>query len=443
MSKPFDYSKWDNIEISDDETEEIHPNIDKESWFRMKHRSRIEREEREEADKKKIHKEMSIAKLRMEEIQATLKSIANDSDSDDELEDVDGLEAELKSLQAANQARQDKLLDYEKNKKWNVDNMCHVVEERTIVNPKAGTSQFSETGYALPDDEEPKQPKVKTRDPEDVDTLGQKVGDVKIFGSSDGSAKKDAVTVLKDPTASEKLKSVPAPPQPQPIVPKTKPATGPDPASVAMLSYHEFTEKYADLCEKFMTMTSLEKSREFLMLHGSILLQENASNYLLLASLEDEMNGFRDKMKLTARQSQLVSNITELAKTMKQHPGNVIMPFFKRLEEREHLMGFTQGLEAFVQNIIKRAVVKKKEIDEEREREAEQTVDLQDIPLEERLGPGGLDPVEVFESLPERMQAAFESRETEELKKALMEMPAEEAEYHMKRCVASGLWNEN
>lgn len=54
MSKPFDYSKWDNIELSDDE-DDVHPNIDKESWFRMKHRSRVEREEAEEADKKKIH----------------------------------------------------------------------------------------------------------------------------------------------------------------------------------------------------------------------------------------------------------------------------------------------------------------------------------------------------------------------------------------------------
>lgn len=57
MSKPFDYSKWDNIELSDDE-DDVHPNIDKESWFRMKHRSRVEREEREEADKKKIHEEV-------------------------------------------------------------------------------------------------------------------------------------------------------------------------------------------------------------------------------------------------------------------------------------------------------------------------------------------------------------------------------------------------
>jgi len=58
MSKPFDYSKWDNIELSDDE-EDCHPNIDKDSWFRMKHRSRVEREENEEKDKARIRKEVS------------------------------------------------------------------------------------------------------------------------------------------------------------------------------------------------------------------------------------------------------------------------------------------------------------------------------------------------------------------------------------------------
>ncbi len=40
--KAFDYSKWDKIELSDDE-EDLHPNIDKDSWFRWKHQARVER----------------------------------------------------------------------------------------------------------------------------------------------------------------------------------------------------------------------------------------------------------------------------------------------------------------------------------------------------------------------------------------------------------------
>jgi cell division cycle protein 37 len=59
MSKGFDYSKWDNIELSDDE-DDVHPNIDRESWFRMKHRSRVEREEGEDKDKQKIRQDVSV-----------------------------------------------------------------------------------------------------------------------------------------------------------------------------------------------------------------------------------------------------------------------------------------------------------------------------------------------------------------------------------------------
>jgi len=458
MSKGFNYSKWDNIELSDDE-DDVHPNIDRESWFRMKHRSRVEREEREEIEKKKISVETKGDKLRIEEITRTLESIKNGDDSDDELEDVDGLEAEVEALQKNEKSRKERLDEMERNRKWNVDNMCKMVEDRTIVNPKAGESAFSSSGYALPsdgdvagvddsydDDDDDDTKKVETNKVEEAiptttatttahDTNSETTVTKKKDSTSASSSSTTSTTATTTATTNKK--------KVEPSKPK-KPKAGPTPASIAMLSYHEFTEKYSGLVEEFMVISSLAKSKEFLIQHGNILLQENASNYLLLASLEDEMNGLRDKMRLTARQSQLISNITELAKSLKSHPGNVIAPFFKRMEEKEHLGGFNKGWEGFVQNLIKRAVVKRKEIDEENEQErVEGGADLQDVPKEERLGPGGLDPVEVFESLPLIMQEAFESRDTEELKKALLNMPPDEAELHMKRCVDSGLWNQN
>lgn len=432
MSKPFDYSKWDNIELSDDE-DDVHPNIDRESWFRMKHRSRVEREEREEADKKKIKAEMENANLRIMELTKTLESMEAGEDSDDELEDKDGLEAELDALKSANKARQEKLDTYEKNKKWNVDNMCHVVEERTIVNPRAAENKFTDSGYAIPPEE-----KSTVIDPGSATSQA-----IEPVPTAEITKNIEHKSSEKTPNEQNQAASVASKPTVQTVKPAPAPVkkvSGPSHASISMLSYHDFVEKYADIMEDFMKISSLDDSRDFLIQHGDIMLQENASNYLLLASLEDEMNGFREKMRLTARQSQLISNIAELAKTMKTHPGNVIIPFFKRLEEKVHFDGFMVGLENFVQNLIKRAVVKRKEMDEERARE--EGIDLKDIPKEERLGPGGLDPVEVFESLPVSMQEAFESRDTEKLKKALLEMTPEEAETHMKRCVDAGLWNE-
>lgn len=152
MSKPFDYSKWDKIELSDDE-EDVHPNIDRESWFRMKHRSRVEREEHEDKDKKRINEEMEKANQRIKMLGRDLKKIEKqkqeDSDSDDDdLDDTEAIKIEIEELKTQNQTRQAKLDDYEKNKKWNVDNMFEVKEERTVINKDAGKSNYTGAGFA-------------------------------------------------------------------------------------------------------------------------------------------------------------------------------------------------------------------------------------------------------------------------------------------------------
>ena len=36
MSKGIDYSKWDNIQLSSDDDEDCHPNIEKFTWRRLR-----------------------------------------------------------------------------------------------------------------------------------------------------------------------------------------------------------------------------------------------------------------------------------------------------------------------------------------------------------------------------------------------------------------------
>jgi cell division cycle protein 37 len=71
---------------------------------------------------------------------------------------------------------------------------------------------------------------------------------------------------------------------------------------------------------------------------------------------------------------------------------------------------------------------------------AEAEAQLEEVPLEQRLGPGGLDPVEVFESLPEPLQAAYEARDTDALRAFVGAMPTAEARVLMRQMVDSGLW---
>ena len=68
---------------------------------------------------------------------------------------------------------------------------------------------------------------------------------------------------------------------------------------------------------------------------------------------------------------------------------------------------------------------------------------LQEVEEEEkksRLGPGGLDPIEVFESLPDDLKRCFESQNIALLQETISKMSGEDARYHMKRCIDSGLW---
>jgi cell division cycle protein 37 len=387
---------------------------------------------------------MDKANKRIKMLERDLKKIHkrtaddSDSDDDDDLDDAEAIKIEMEELRSQNVQRQATLDEYEKNKKWNVDNMFEVKDERTMVNKDAAKANFTSTGHAQStvSGEQAKKEFEKVRQEAE-------------------KKEKDATNSTKKTASVSAKKTAAGPAKPPPttmagVAPKK---SNTDPAEVDsdpefLYTYHEFTEKYSDLCEKFMFLGSFEQSKDFVLKHGTILLQEHAANYLLLATLEDEMNGKHDEMKQRAKQSQIVTNIAELAQSWQTHPGNAILPFFNRLEQREFLEGFLAGVNVFIEKIEKRAVVKRKEIDAAREEEEQhgstvkkEGVDLSEIPIEERLGPGGLDPLEVIESLPQSMQDAFESRDTDNLRRALMEMDPKDAEYHMKRCVDSGLWN--
>eukprot|EP00397_Hematodinium_sp_SG-2012_P053489 GEMP01063900.1.p1 GENE.GEMP01063900.1~~GEMP01063900.1.p1 ORF type:complete len:268 (+),score=74.31 GEMP01063900.1:61-864(+) len=56
------------------------------------------------------------------------------------------------------------------------------------------------------------------------------------------------------------------------------------------------------------------------------------------------------------------------------------------------------------------------------------------------LSPGGLDPLEVFEALPQEMKTAFESQDVPMLARLQQEMPPDIFGFHLNQCMQSGLW---
>eukprot|EP01061_Rhynchopus_euleeides_P045996 TRINITY_DN8554_c0_g1_i1.p1 TRINITY_DN8554_c0_g1~~TRINITY_DN8554_c0_g1_i1.p1 ORF type:complete len:463 (+),score=246.60 TRINITY_DN8554_c0_g1_i1:247-1635(+) len=427
-----DYSKWDNIELSDDESD-CHPNIEKGTWFRLKHQQRVDREKEEAKEREGLDKTISEGTAKLESGEVTD-------------------EAQRKSIQEEVEKAQARIEKMEKNKKWNVDNMCKTVEDRTIVNHE--TAPHAD-GYAIPE--------VTDKD--------------KSF--------------LKSGKLTEEAK---------------------------VQTYQDYCDNNKELLETFMSLKTMEETHNLMKDNVTTLLQEHASWYLLLACLEAEMAGDRKKMKLCARQSQVISSITELAKTERRHPGNIIEPFFERLKDPKRFSMFVEGVDGFAQRIIERAVAKREEqklglapggdmfseglvveahglkgaqelngmrgevkgrlksgrigiifpephgekalkeenlkvipIDQLKEEQKAAEEEDKDpnkcwwlpnhLPREERLGPGGTDPVELFAELPTCLQEAFRSREMEPLHQAIEQLGPDEAEIWLKKCSKAGLWN--
>lgn len=416
----FDYSKWDNIELSDDESD-LHPNIDKESWFRMKHRSRLEREEREDKEKAEMSKHESEFHSRLKIINARLRAIENGTAGEDaEFEDVDALKSEAAEIQANLKLMAKRVAEIDEKRKWSIDNICKVKEERTIVSSSANVSSlkaedFAPTGITeqavAKNKEEKEKAKENEKDKEDVDKKKESSSSANTASTkpTKESKKTESNEVATTATVGPKLD-------------EKKEKRG-------ILSYNDYVLTHEDLLEEYSEIEDLEKTKNYLWKHCDVLMHEHSQSYMLLSCLEDEMNGKRDRMKLVCRQSQILSHVQELGVSMGRDPRDVIIPFFERIAEKQYLENFLKAVKDFEKKIIDRAVVKRKEMDAER-------LEEEGIPL----GPGGLNPFEVLNELPSQLRDAFDSQDVGRLQSVIASMDPKEASMWMKKCVDSGLW---
>ena len=414
----FNYSKWDKIELSDDESD-LHPNIDKDSWFRMKHRSRVEREDKEDGEVLCYNKENAEDQSRLSIIKSRIKGLKSgqSTDEDAELEDMDALIGEADELEKHISLRNKRIEEINERRSWNADNICQTKEEKTIVNTQASSSlkadDFVPTGAT---DRAFPRTAAATATSESASS-STAAAPVKQSSSSVAlSSKKSSSSVVAGPIENTGGKN--------------KGVTGSESRDHhAIVSYNDFVLSNEAVLEEYSDINDMEATKDYLFKHCGVLLHEHAQSYMLLSSLEDEMNGKRERMQRVCRQSQILTHIQELATSMKRDPRDVVLPFFKRISEPEHLAGFKSSVTDFVERIVKRSVEKRQEMDAEGEYEED-----------DQLGPGGLNPYEVLKSLPKTLRDAFESQDIGRLHKVLGEMDVGEAKRLMKQCVDSGLW---
>ncbi|KAL5104190.1 Hsp90 co-chaperone Cdc37 [Taenia crassiceps] len=196
----------------------------------------------------------------------------------------------------------------------------------------------------------------------------------------------------------------------------------------------DFVKKHESEIKKFGMFSRPVDSQQYL-LEKPFLVCDETANHLVLWCLDLAMEEKYNLLDHVSHQCIVMQFMLELAKSLKCDPRSCIRPFFNKFinPEPEYQHMFEEELTAFKARIRDRARVKITEAMQQYEEEERQ----------KRLGPGGLDPYEVIETLPEPLRKCFETRDVEMLKKTLTEMDPKEAEECMKRCIASGLWVEN
>ncbi|XP_053181909.1 uncharacterized protein LOC128365260 [Scomber japonicus] len=137
-------------------------------------------------------------------------------------------------------------------------------------------------------------------------------------------------------------------------------------------------------------------------------------------------------MEQVAHQAIVMQSILDLARTLKVDPRGCFRQFFSKIKtaDKSYQDAFDRELELLKERIRTCAQLRMENAMKELEEEEKQ----------KRLGPGGLDPVEVYESLPKEMQRSFDEKNIQMLHDIINKMDIEEGKYHLKRCIDSGLW---
>ncbi|VDK64293.1 unnamed protein product [Onchocerca ochengi] len=200
----------------------------------------------------------------------------------------------------------------------------------------------------------------------------------------------------------------------------------------------DFFTKNEKLLKIFGAMHGLEESEKYLLEHPH-LASEFTASWLTIQALSLAMEFEDKKMCIMAEQCIIIQYLLELSKTLHALATNtnVIKNFFKkfRAADPSYAKMFRQEVDAFCDRLRKRgkdkrdAAIAEYEAEEKAKRIA--------------ASPGGLDPQEVYESLPEDMKAAFDSQEVSRLQEVAEKMDREVFSYHLQRCIDSGLWIPN
>ncbi|XP_069623190.1 hsp90 co-chaperone Cdc37 [Ranitomeya imitator] len=195
-----------------------------------------------------------------------------------------------------------------------------------------------------------------------------------------------------------------------------------------------FVEKNLKQLKHFGMLHRWDDSQKYLSDNPHLVCEETA-NYLVIWCIDLEVEEKHALMEQVSHQTIVMQFILELAKSLKVDPRACFRQFFTKIKtaDQQYMDAFNDELEAFKGRVRERAKIRIEKALKEYEEEERK----------KRLGPGGLDPVEVYESLPPELQKCFDSKDIQMLQDTISKMDPNEARIYMKQCIDSGLWVPN
>nr|ADG65126.1 hypothetical protein [Drosophila pseudoobscura] len=199
---------------------------------------------------------------------------------------------------------------------------------------------------------------------------------------------------------------------------------------LSLEEFQEFVKENEELCKQYGMLRKYEDSRRFLEEHQQLVCEETCC-FLTNWCIDLELEKKHEQVAHVAHQCVCMQYILELGERLGVDPRACVSSFFSRTQLclPEYLHHFETDVKEFKERV---QVVAQEKIQEANAK-------VQDV-HQTRLGPGGLDPHEVYESLPEEVQAGFRTGDIELLMRLFDAMPSDVAHHHHRRCLASGLW---
>lgn len=203
----------------------------------------------------------------------------------------------------------------------------------------------------------------------------------------------------------------------------------------------EYLEEMRPKIEQYMEIKSQIKSDGFLMANPRIVTSLTEGFLITKAvdlAVEDKTH---PKIELYARRCLQVHNINLSASTAKIAGQSSVPLFFKQLKNDQKRKEYEEEFEKQLGEILGRIETRREERLEE-EANRGQVIETEEGSYEQApLGPGGLDPTEVLQSLPEAIQKAFVEQDKEMLVTEMQKLDPEQANEIIQKCIDSGLWN--